>query len=119
MTDQEQELITLRAQLDSKTKQMSELIAVSQLALNNFKAERERLVAENEKLDADATMYEKSLSEHEVMLKEAEDKLRDAEERGAREMAGVAERYWIGDEEEDRQKSIERLMQLWQQQRAK
>lgn len=43
----------------------------------------------------------------------------EAEERGARKMAGIAERHWIGDDDDDREQSIERLMQLYREAKKK
>lgn len=61
-------------------------------------SELERLRAENERLKAAADrLVEISIENY---------------KRGARRMAEIAERHWIGDEDEERNRSIKRLMKL-------
>jgi hypothetical protein len=75
----------LRAEVDSKNKQLTEVTNMFQMALNNFKIERARLVEENEKLkkgiigDCMSTKgwHAQSIEGHAAMLKNAEERERE------------------------------------------
>ena len=95
-----------------------------EIATEALDAENEILSSEIVELKARIAELEKEI-ERIGLIKASENwehlctQLSAAEERGAREMAQVAELYWIGDQEIDALRSVEKLMKLWKESKAK